>query len=222
MILPTGQILLEGGTATYPISPVCPAPVTAPEIYDPGTSQLLGTGSSTLMCPSTSGMPRLYHHLAVLLKDARVLVCGGEKIRAGCPVPVQPVLPHFTGELYSPPYLFLGHRPTITGITAPSPIPFYTVAAPTFAVNVQVSPGHTVVSAVLLRPAALTHHFDNDQRYIELAFSYDSVAGTVTAERLKEEYGPAGHYMLYVLEAPSTSSPRSDWAPSIGKFVEFQ
>ena len=59
---------------------------------------------------------------------------------------------------------------------------------------------------VLLRPAAVTHHFDYDQRYIELKinnFVYNQWNPTdveIHIESPQEDLGPAGYYMLFALE----------------------
>ena len=74
-------------------------PVYFPEMFDPETE----TWQSNL--PSAS-IPRVYHSVALLLPDGRVWTAGGNtrigKYRAET-------------EFYSPPYLFAGSRPTISG-----------------------------------------------------------------------------------------------------------
>jgi len=59
------------------------------------------------------GTARLYHSLALLLPDGRVLVAGGGRFSDGT-APTD----KFSGELYSPPYIFKGARPVITSAPA--------------------------------------------------------------------------------------------------------
>jgi hypothetical protein len=84
----------------------------------------------------------------------------------------------------------------------------------------------SVERVVLLRPGILTHHFDNDQRYIELDFEYKdypglppSVPGTYTlqVEAPTKDLGPPGHYMLFVV----TRNSGGDLLPSIGEFIQL-
>ena len=70
--------------------------VDTAELWDPATEIWTPLASST-------GIPRVYHSTALLLPDGRVFSTGGNH--------------HPEVELYSPPYLFKGARPTIA--TAP-------------------------------------------------------------------------------------------------------
>jgi hypothetical protein len=71
-----------------------------------------------------------------------------------------------------------------------------------------------VDAIVLLRPAAITHAFNADQRYIELGWSGSQwntrhTIETFTMSGLSDDLGPPGYYMLYVVEhdAPGHRSP---------------
>ena len=100
-MLPDGSVLATGGgtdrTGFDTKKAILPA-----EMWSPAT----GTWT-TLASMQT---PRLYHSTALLLPDARVLVAGGG---ADPGVVDQP-----TAEIFSPPYLFKGPRPTITSTPA--------------------------------------------------------------------------------------------------------
>ena len=66
-------------------------------------------------------------------------------------------------QIYSPPYLFKGARPTIGSS------PGTAAYGSSFAVT---SPDASSVATVaLLRPSAATHAFDQNQRYVPLAFT---------------------------------------------------
>ena len=71
-------------------------PVFAAEMWDPATERWTTMASAQA--------PRLYHSAALLLPDGRVLTTGGDDITQV--------------ELYSPPYLFAGARPTISSAPA--------------------------------------------------------------------------------------------------------
>jgi Domain of unknown function (DUF1929)/Bacterial Ig-like domain (group 3)/Bacterial Ig-like domain (group 2)/Abnormal spindle-like microcephaly-assoc'd, ASPM-SPD-2-Hydin len=182
-ILPDGTVLVTGGTSgvvaddyTHPVFPV--------ELWNPTS----GTWS-TLASLSTY---RGYHSVALLLPDGTVLSGGGQcTIAQGCnPNSV---------EIFSPPYLFAGPRPTIT--SAPASIgggQTFFVGTPNAAAITQVS---------LIRLGAVTHTFNQEQRFSSLAFSQTTGGLNVTAPQ-NANLAPSGFYMLFVLSngVPSAAS----------------
>src|SRR5258707_10690991 len=60
---------------------------------------------------------RCYHSTAVLLPDGRVFSGGGGEYApvVGVDPGNPPINTHANAQLFSPPYLFRGKRPTITG-----------------------------------------------------------------------------------------------------------
>jgi hypothetical protein len=211
--LPTGEVLLTQGANS-------PAPYTSnavvyPELYNPGRTPLQLGSSLTMAPPNTVGgkwTSRTYHHLAVLLPDGRVFLAGGEAAGSGSSF----ANGQYSGEIFSPPYLHTGlPRPIIedsdtkvfmndVGAVPPHLNKFNVLVA-------GLDPALTVDRVVLTRPAAVTHGFDSDQRYIELPFSAGipsagKVTLSVTAPR--ENLGPAGIYMLWVVvRDASTPTP---------------
>ena len=74
------------------------------EIWNPDTE------TWTTVAPLQNG--RLYHSTALLLPDGRVLMAGGGQL------PGSVATDQKNAEIYSPPYLFKGPRPTITAAPA--------------------------------------------------------------------------------------------------------
>ena len=228
VILPNGKIFLVGGASVYnhpgrPAPFVATTPVSVPELYDPG-QQPTDLGSTMPLAQSTipPGMqystPRLYHGLAVMLPDGRVLVAGGHEFgQPGDPDVGYPES-SFTGEIYSPDYIGMP-RPSV--LDGPPDQAFFDStpgAANTFNVQFEVPNNEPILRVVLLRPAALTHHFDVDQRYIELEFSVSTQLDppSLTVTRPAEDLGPPGYYMLFIVIDNGTTL-----VPSVAHWIRF-
>jgi hypothetical protein len=213
IVLPTGYILVLGGSSVDTHNGgifVSGLWVLIPELYHPADLPTQA-GSTIDMAPSQ--VPRLYHSVAALLLDGSVLIAGGHE-RAWSPPPSGR-----TGEVYSPPYFFNGQRPVID--SPPGTIAFG--GAP-FPLDVATFHDH-VHSVVLLRPAAVTHHFDFDQRYIELEFTVTNISQDVTSLNVTppdESLGPPGYYTLWVVESKTSGAPTyTELLPSQGKLVRL-
>jgi hypothetical protein len=127
-------------------------------------------------------LPRLYHGTAVLLADGRIAVAGSGDSFGG---PNQT-----TAESYAPPYLFKGTRPDI--VSAPAEIFYGTSIAADLA---DASP---ITSVALMRPGAVTHQFDESQRYLSLTFH--QIGNTLSIDApASATLAPPGYYMLFVL-----------------------
>ncbi|SDY58941.1 protein of unknown function [Modestobacter sp. DSM 44400] len=105
-------------------------------------------------------------------------------------------------EIYSPSYLFAGPRPTVTG--APEEV----TRGTTFEVT---TTGKDVAEARLLRPSAVTHQTDTEQRSIALDVTTGDTADGAHEYGLNLPEGegltPSGWYMLVVLDAQGVPSP---------------
>ena len=105
-LLPDGTVLASGGESTSDGTSLAQAVLPA-EIWNPDTE------TWTTVDALQNG--RLYHSTALLLPDGRVLMAGGGALPGRA-------VDQKNAELYSPPYLFKGARPTIT--TAPGTIEY--------------------------------------------------------------------------------------------------
>lgn len=138
---------------------------------------------------------RDYHSTAILLPSGKVMMAGWNNAKI---------------ELYSPPYLFKGPRPQITA--APSMVHHnaeFTIESPQAA---------SLVKVVFVRPMAVTHQTDSEQRVIEvLPFIHDPVYPTRIKLRAPNGGGhphpmaPRGHYMMFAIDI--------NGVPSVAKWV---
>ncbi|MFD0591944.1 galactose oxidase early set domain-containing protein [Catellatospora coxensis] len=109
-------------------------------------------------------------------------------------------------EYYSPSYLFDGNNP------APRPVINTAPAKIGYNGTFQISATGTISKVALIRNGSVTHGFNNDQNFQNLAFSQSG--GTVTVNSpLNGNYAPAGAYMLFVFDAAGT--------PSVAKIVKI-
>lgn len=179
-ILPTGQVLVTGGTSGTAFTDESGA-VFAAELWDPDTGAWTTLASNSVI--------RVYHSTALLLADGRVLVTGGGDAFGNDN--------HYDAELFSPPYLFKGTRPTIS--SAPTAVgynqPFF-VGTPT---------ATAIKRVTLVRLGSVTHAFDSNQRFNELAFVQASGGLTVTTPETSK-VAPPGHYMLFLLNGNGVPS----------------
>jgi predicted phage tail protein len=184
-MLPDGKVLATGGGATSDGRDLSKA-VLAAEQWDPDTE------SWTTMASEQTG--RLYHSTALLLPDARVLVAGGGRTASG------DATNELNAEIYSPPYLFKGTRPTIT--SAPASFDYsgsFTVSTPDAAQISKVS---------LIKLGSMTHAINMSQRFTFLNFTAGSGQLTVQAPS-GNGTAPPGTYMLFLMNANGVPSVAS-------------
>jgi hypothetical protein len=177
-ILPDGTVLATGGGTTSDVYNVGSAVMPA-ELWNPSTE-----GWTTLASMQTR---RLYHSTALLLPDGRVLSAGGGRFGVDEP----------NAELYAPPYLFKGARPTIT--SAPSQVSYGA------SFSVQTPDAARIASVSLIRLGSVTHAFNMDQRFLSLTFQAAGGALTVQAPA-NGNLAPPGYYMLFILDGNGVPS----------------
>jgi regulation of enolase protein 1 (concanavalin A-like superfamily) len=183
-LLADGKVLVTGGSRgsedpnTRPTNPAYES-----ELWDPTT------GTWTQMASLTT--TRSYHSIALLLPDARVLSAGGDFGGA-------------SAEIYSPPYLFNGTRPTIT--SAPTNVTYgqsFFVGTPDAA---------SISNVTLIALSSVTHGFNMGQRINRPAFSQASNGLNITAPS-NANTTPPGYYMLFILN--------SNGVPSVASIVRI-
>jgi hypothetical protein len=103
-------------------------------------------------------------------------------------------------QIYNPPYLFNGPRPVVTGV--PGEIAYGST------LEVDTAGGPPVARALLMRPCAVTHTVDMDQRAIILGVKGGAGRASVRipADRT---LAPPGYYMLFFVAADGTPSVAS-------------
>ncbi|MEP6879784.1 MAG: galactose oxidase early set domain-containing protein, partial [Nitrosospira sp.] len=168
-LLPDGRVLIAGGTSSGGVLTAGPA-----EIFDP---QNPAAGWEETM---PMAHPRGYHSSAILLTDGSVLM-GGDPQDAMGPTP---------HDRFFPGYYFLP-RPTIANVT-----PASGGFGAAFTVNTPDAP--SIAEVVLMRPGAVTHGFNQTQRYVGCAFTVGAGALTVTAPP-DGNVAPPGFYMLFIV-----------------------
>jgi galactose oxidase len=177
-ILPDGTVFVSGGSSSSGFDNSS-TPVLPTEMWNPATGRFTTMASISVY--------RGYHSTATLLTDGRVLSAGGEKS------------PN-TAEIFSPPYLFTGSRPTITG--AP--------ASGTWGQTISITTpdAASIAKVSLIRFGSTTHAFNMNQRLNFLSFQITASGLNVTLPA-NANLAPPGHYMLFILNGsgvPSTAA----------------
>jgi hypothetical protein len=187
-LLPDGRVVATGGTSISGFTDPAGA-VHAAEVWDPASGNWTTWASNQVT--------RLYHSTALLLPDGRILHTGSGD---GEGLPRE-----LNAEIFSPPYLFHGARPSIT--SAPGAGGYgqsFFVATPD---------AGQVVRATLLRLSAVTHAFDQNQRFLEL--SLVRVAGGLELTTpANANLAPPGHYMLFIVNGVGV--------PSIARIIRLE
>jgi hypothetical protein len=186
-MLPDGTVLVTGGERMTDGIDVSQAVFEA-EVWSPATETWRTLAAMTV--------PRLYHGTALLLPDARVLVSGSGALAGASD--------QLSAEIFSPPYLFKGARPTIA--TAPARIDYGS------AFELLTPDASAIASVSLIRPGSVTHTFDRDQRFLELTFR--QIPGGLSIDApANANLAPPGYHMLFLVN--------SNGVPSVAAFVRL-
>jgi hypothetical protein len=180
-VLPDGTVLVTGGTNSS-------GPVLAAELWNPATN--------TWTTLASAQIGRGYHSAGFLLPDGRVWSGGGGRKAK--------LVDQKNAEIFSPPYLFKGPRPTIG--TAP--------ASSGYGQTIQVGTPQAadIAKVSLIKLSSVTHSFNMGQRFNALKFTKGANALSVTTPA-NTNLAPPGHYLLFVVSSAGV--------PSAGKIIRL-
>lgn len=160
--------------------------------------------------------PRHYHSCALLLPSGKVMMAGGAS-PGGCSLSVENSI-----EVFSPPYLFKpdgspADRPVINAVNGDVPMPGH---APHFhhgeSFTIDTPQAECIAKVVLIRPMAVTHQTDSEQRILHLIFHKSGpyqLTATAPDGIHPHAIAPRGYYMFFILDDKGV--------PSEGKFVHL-
>jgi Domain of unknown function (DUF1929)/Galactose oxidase, central domain len=197
--VPDGRLLISAGWSTDPtVQNPNPTYALTPHFYENGQ---WGTGLADDLAS------RSYHSTIVLLPDGRLVAAGGP-----------PTDMKLTASVFWPPYLFkngteLATRPAITSY--PTDAKHY---GEPFYVDLDLgdqSPVDSIAILSLIRPGAVTHGFDMNQRYLALPFAV--MHGRLRAELTgNANQLPPGDYLLFAVRTGVGG------VPSVGQWLRIE
>ncbi|KHN94055.1 Galactose oxidase, beta-propeller [Metarhizium album ARSEF 1941] len=192
VVLPDGTVFVTGGQS-YAVPFSDDTAQLTPELYD--------SAADSFRRQQPNSIARVYHSVALLLPDARVLSAGGG-LCGDC------TTNHFDGQVFTPQYLLTPDgRPAVRPVIRSATLSGRRI---TVAVDSPVS------SAALLRFGTATHTVNTDQRRVPLTLAAASAAGrnTYVADAPSD---PGillpGYYMLFVMNDKGV--------PSVSKTLRF-
>lgn len=192
VVLPDGQVCVIGGKWDHKNAPH--GSVYEAEILDPAT------GTSTTM--ASQNVHRGYHSVALLLPDARILVAGSGN----------------TMEFFSPPYLFREPdvpRLTIGEVSVPDGPDRHSHYGGR--VHAEVSDADGIRQVVLVRPGAVTHHTDSDQRLVPVGWTRARAGRDVEGDLIEihmptdASIAPPGYYMVFLIDEHDRPCERGEF-----------
>jgi hypothetical protein len=189
-MLADGTVLAVGGEQTSDETNATTGVLT-PEIWDP-TTQTWTDGTPMAVA-------RNYHSTAVLMPDGRVLVAGGGHDENNTTDQGQ-----YNAQIYSPPYLSKGPRPTIT--SAPNSATYGST------INVATPDAASISAVNLVSLGADTHQIDMDQHFVPLSFT-QGTGGLNVQIPSSAATAPPGNYMLFIVN--------SNGVPSVAPFINI-
>jgi hypothetical protein len=210
VLLPDRTVMAAGGGVTREASAISGQvdpfnfrEVLEAEIYTPAARPQDGKWTDT----ERATIARLYHSVALLLPDGRVVAAGGNPDKGSQVnwLPPDP-LEEMRLEIFSPPYLFKKpNRPVISNV--PQEIHYGA------AVAVRTPKPGDIKWISLIFPGLTTHSFNCTQRLVDVPFTVtlpDTLNATVPNDK---NIAPPGWYMLFLVD--------NDGVPSVASWVHL-
>ncbi|QHY95674.1 hypothetical protein SSPS47_11150 [Streptomyces sp. S4.7] len=191
-LMPDDSVLVTGGAEDY--RGRSGSNILEARMYDPKAGEYKRVADPQV--------GRNYHSGSLLLPDGRVMIFGSDSLYAD-KANTKPGVFEQRIEIYTPPYLFRDSKPALTD--GPERIEHGESGV------FKTGDAASLKSAKLLRPSAVTHVTDVEQRSIALDMEKTADGVEVTVPKNKALV-PAGWYMLFVTDDKGT--------PSEGKWVE--
>ena len=184
-LLPDRTVLVNGGAMME--ESAADAMLDA-EIYHAD----VGGGPGNWAMAATSRVARLYHSVALLMPDGKVITAGSNPARK---------IEELRIEVFWPPYLFAGPRPTCTPAESEVTYGDSLVAA--------VPGAAQIASACLMRPGATTHSMDCEQRLVDLPIQVTGQDALLFQLPATGTIAPPGWYLLFVVSGGNVPSQGS-------------
>ncbi len=183
VLLPDRTVLATGGSAMEEMADMAPP---FAEILDPDAGSWMHTAQQRVA--------RLYHSVALLTPDGKVITAGSNPQRKTEELRI---------EVFWPPYLFHGPRPDLQ----------LAATTTTYGATLDATVTGAPRDACLIHPTSCTHSSNNDQRLVDLPFT-SPTPGTITLTMPSTPaLAPPGWYLLFVVD--------TEGVPSSGRWIQL-
>jgi Domain of unknown function (DUF1929) len=176
VVLPDDTVLVSGGSKGY-------------RAKDTKTAQIYHPDTNTFTTAADPHIGRDYHSEYLLLPDGRVAVFGSNPLTDN----------NFFDthvEIYSPPYIYAGNRPSIT--SSPQTMKLGT--------SVTIKASQKIAKVRLIRPGAYTHVTDTEARSVALPITAQANGSIRVSVPSNANLLPPDWYMLFVDNGAGTPS----------------